>query len=271
MAVSGKLGETVYANTKHGLVARKAPKGGFTKDQPAFTGQKEKAAYVSPLAKEINDVVKEYNARFKSRQFWSEMLSNLRREKLNDRFLLLKTLEGMEINPDYPLKKINGSLLTVKKHKKSVVVRLDIQKHPDEGQYKANCYDYQAFLFSWDSTKKPAIVQVQLSEWISMDLNNPEVNFQFKKIHGLTHWLLILRQRLAVDHKDKRGIRYVEANVAEGMQIVKVDSFDKEELALWNQRQLELAKRKPSKIEVDTRERKGVVTAKEGTYTPPTL
>lgn len=257
MPISGKLDDKVYANTKHGIIVKAAPGPGLKGDQPAMTRQSSRTGYLNNLAKEINDIVKKHNARFKNAEFWTKMAERMRTEPENNRFLLLKTLVGIDINPNYPFKHLRREQVKVRKTKAGIEVLLDISSHPEPGQYEATCYDYEAYFFSWDKTKRTANVQIQLSQWISMESEPPEVVFEFEKPYGITHWLLMLRHRLGHELWASRGKEYVQANVAEGMQIIDVGSFNKEELAMWKAKQDEKLSRVSAKWQPDTRERKG--------------
>lgn len=98
--ISGKLDDRVYVDSKDGYLVRKAPKktGRKKKVQPAFDGQKKRARFINRLAGDLNTKIKGYCGNFKQTDFYRQLLTRFRREPLDNRYILLKQLERMEVN-----------------------------------------------------------------------------------------------------------------------------------------------------------------------------
>ena len=144
--------------------------------------------------------------------------------------MLLCQLKGMEINPSYPFAILGDCLVNVNEVKNKIAVNLKVTLHPEAGKHKADCYNYEVILLSWDKTKKPPLHTRQYSEWIGIRGGLPEFEFLFPKPAGITHWLLCLKIILGVNEKP------VEAFVARGMRFADTGSFDKKDLALLKNR-----------------------------------
>ena len=239
--ISGKIGDLVYAEGKYGRTVRKAPKPGSRKRDIALQMQNTRTKFLNGLAGELNRHFSIYHGRLKSADFYIRLQQCFRKEPIDNRFLLLLRLKGLEINNGYPLVKLGYSKLSIKGMASRINVNLKVEHHPNEGRYHANCYYNELFLLSWDKSKTPATVQQQFSEWIYCDAGKPEFEFAFPKPAGTTHWLLCLRQCLGVNETELPSLK------GEGMQIVEVGTFDKKELALWEKQIAEEEKRRQYK------------------------
>lgn len=226
--VKGKLGDKVYVSTKrHGYHMRNAPPPGSKKNEPAFKKQYSRALFLNQVAGEINKVLTIYAYNFKSNDFYQQcLLKRFRKEPLDNRFLMLQQLKGIDINPLYPFYKLGSCTTAVKGLKNNIQVTLRTREHPPRGKYMANCYYYEVSLLSWMKGDQPVTHSRQASNWIKIVGGHDEFEFLFPKPAGTTHWLLCLRQILGVDGKR------VEARKGESMQVTDVGSFDKKEIAL---------------------------------------
>ena len=101
--LSGKIGPTVYVDSKrYGPHVRMAVTAGAKKNEPALKTQYSRNGLLNGIASEINRVVGSYAQVLKPSSFYQELQRLLRKEPVDNRFLLLLQLAGMEINPDYP-------------------------------------------------------------------------------------------------------------------------------------------------------------------------
>jgi hypothetical protein len=242
---SGKFGDVVHVNSKtHGTYARKAVAAGTNKHQPALKQQYVRTKYINELASQVNAVIDAHAARFKPTKFYWNLLSCLRQEPLDNRFLLLRQLRGMEVDPDFPLRRLGVQKTSVKVLKNTFVVTLDVDKHPDEGRYKANCYSYEVVLATWDKTGKPPKHQLVPSYWVDMNGGHPVIELEFQRPAGVVHWMLCLRQRLG-----KSG-EVITAQRADAMQVVEVGSLDEKDHALLKKREEEAKKEQGKGIAV---------------------
>lgn len=95
LPISGKLGETVFVDGKQGSSVRAAPEAGSKKDEPALKEQYSRTRYLNRLAGGINSVVDKYAGNLKVSNFYNLLNKHFRKEPLDNRFLLLKQVEGM--------------------------------------------------------------------------------------------------------------------------------------------------------------------------------
>jgi hypothetical protein len=225
--LSGRYGNDVHvqSNTFDPYV-RKAPKTGTRKDEPAFKAQHSRTRTLNTLAGEITSIIDRYYPNFKRAELYRRILKHFRKEPLDHRCLLLQQLKGMEINEDYKFSWLGQSWVKLAGVKKKILVSLHVLMHPLPGTKEANSYYFDLLLFTWDKSKKPAMIQRQMSEWVYLKNGEPEFEFEFDKPTGIKQWLLCVRIRLGINEKE------IEANVAEGIQFADAGSFDKQDLAL---------------------------------------
>jgi hypothetical protein len=257
---SGTIDDKVYVKGKKGQhYVRKKQKEGLGRTRPTIVQNFKRTGFLNGISSSINRVIKKHNPIFHQGDFYTRMNICLRTEPSNHRFLLLRTLKNLEVNTLYPLHKLNFSSLTVTGKDKSIEVRLQVINHPDSpDKYDATCYDYELILFSWNNTEEPPLIQTELSPWIYMHAAKPTIIFNFDKREGITHWVLFLRQRLGFKIEGRKE-EYVEAKVAEGMQLVEVGSFDEADLKLLEEKQQAIANMKRAVRAVDNRERRGII------------
>ena len=187
------------------------------------------------------------------------MNKRLRAEPSNNRFLLLMALKNIEVHPGYPLNNLHSGSLTVTGKRNSIEVCLQVEAHPYPGRYKANCYDYELMLLSWNKSNEPPAVEIQSSPWIPIKRAMPAVSFSFEKRKDARHWALFLRQRLAVKSPGREE-QYVEAKVGEGMQLLEVGSFVAADIKLLEEKKKAgVDSKKPEARQPDKRERKGII------------
>ena len=259
--ISGTIDGKVYVKGKNGKYhVRKMQEPGLGKDRPPIARNFNRTGFLNSISSSINRVIKKHNPIFHPGDFYNRMNICLRTEPINNRFLLLRTLKNIEVNTEYPLRKLNYSLLSITGKEKSIEISLQVINHPDPGKYDASCYDYELMLFSWNNTEEAPMVETNLSPWISMRDPKPAITFQFNKREDITHWVLFLRQRLGFkpEGRDEQYV-YVEAKVAEGMQLMEVGTFDEAELKLLEEKNITIANRVRAVRQVDSRERKGVI------------
>jgi len=209
---------------------KKSRKPTSKRNEPAFKAQLIRTKFLNDLAGELNRVIAHYYTDFKPADLYHRLQKQFRKEPLDNRFLLLLQLVGMEINPVYPLAKLGHAGLRVEAVKKNISITLDTLSHPDPGKHRANGYYHELLLFCWDKTKKPARVSRQLSDWIRPGGPRPQFEFVFPLPANATHWLLCLRQSLGVNEVD------IGAKVTMGMAVVEAGSFDKKDMALVEKR-----------------------------------
>lgn len=230
--LSGKFGDVVHVDSnRYDRHVRKAVAPGSKKNEPALKQQYARTKYLNVLASEINSTIRGYYGNLKPSTFYQELQSRFRKEPLNNRFLLLLQLKGMEVNPAYPLSKLGNQVTEVSVVKNKIIVNLQAKAHPAAGKHKANCYCYEVLLLTWDKGKKPAAYNYQLSDWVYLSNGKPEIEFTFRRTTETVHWLLFLRQQLGVDEN------VIGVLAADGMQVVGAGSLDKKDLELLKKRE----------------------------------
>lgn len=233
----GKIGDQVHVDGKYGPSVRRAPKDGSKKDEAALEEQYTRTAYLNKLASELNRIIRAYGGPLKSTDFYRLLQKRFRKEPLNNRFLLLKQLEGMEVNLIYPLHKLGDARVTTTTTQKKMTVRLEVLYHPSHyvGTYKANCYSYEVSLVSWLNGDEPASHTRQFSEWISLKDGLPDFEFEFNRPAGTVHWLVCLKQQVGYNEEP------IPSFCAEGMQIITAGTFNKKDMELFTKRKEEKA------------------------------
>jgi hypothetical protein len=154
---------------------------------------------------------------------------------LNNRFLLLKQLEGMDVHPKYPLNKLGDARLTVSTTAKEITVGLQVLLHAPEwvGSHKANCYAYEVTLLCWTKSATAAVHTRQFSEWVYLTDGLPEFEFSFVRPTGAIHWLVCVKQQAAYNEEQ------IPSRCAEGMQLITAGTFNKKDIELLAERQEE--------------------------------
>ena len=232
--ISGKVDDKVHVGSKYGQLLRNAPKK-TNKGKAALEQQYNRTGLLNNLAGELNRIIGNYSGKLKPPNFYQVLQKRFRKEPLNNRFLLLKQLERLEVNPTYPLNKLGDVRVTVQATPKKIRVQLNALYHPSDyaGRYKTNCYTYEVSLLCWNKSTRPAIPARQFSEWIYLTDGLPEFEFQFPRPAGTVHWLVCVKQQAGVNEEPIPSFR------AEGMRIMSVGSADKKEMDLLTKREEE--------------------------------
>jgi hypothetical protein len=229
--ISGKHDDHVHIDSnRYPGHMRKAVSPGTKRNEPALKEQYTRTRYLNQLASEVNSIVERYSDDLKPSSFYEELHKCFRKEALNNRFLLLLQLRGMEVNPAYPLSKLGSRFVNVRVSKNKIVVNLQVIQHPSAGKYKADCYELQVLMVTWGKTVN---AEAQFSNWLYMESGRPEYDFEFDRKPDMTHWLLCLRLRLGIKEKP------IGMLPTTGMQIIDTGSFVKKDLQILKKREKE--------------------------------
>ena len=233
--INGKFDDEVFVKTKYGRHVRKAPKKGTKKDESALKQQYNRTGFLNTLAGELNKVIGAYAGPLKPNGFYQALQQRFRKEPVNNRFLLLKQLEGMEVNSKYTLNKLGEATVTVQATEKLITVNLHVLFHPSKyiGRYRANCYTYEVSLLCWEKGAGPSSHARQFSQWIYLKDGLPDFDFQFARPAGTVNWLVCLKQQAGTNEEP------IPSFCAEGMKIVSAWTSDKKDLALLSEREEE--------------------------------
>lgn len=231
ITLSGKHREDVHVDSsRYPTHIRKTVRPGTKKHEPGFMKEYTRTAYLNQLASEVNNIISANSDGIRPRSFYEELHRRFRREPLDNRFLLLLQLKGMEVNPGYPLGKLGTQDISVSVLKKTIEVNVRIKNHPPTGKHDANCYEVQAMMITWG---KRVSHEVQLSEWLDMGPRYADLYFDFHAKPNTEHWLLCLLIRLGINKKP------ITVMAATGMQIIEAGSFVKEDMEIFEKRQKE--------------------------------
>jgi hypothetical protein len=223
---SGKMGNDVFVQSnRYGPHVRKRPKPGSKKNQAAIKQNYKRTALLNSLASEVNRIIGSASEGHKHQSFYFNVQKRFRKQPLNNRFLLLHSLKGMDVHPRYTINHLAGRHdITINTQKNRFVINLRVKAHAQE-QFNTNCYSYELLFLSWNKTAKPAQYDRQLSEWIYLKGPKPEFEFLFPKPTGTIHWMLCVKQKMGIDGEPG-------SFKAQGMHVAEVQTLDKKELAL---------------------------------------
>lgn len=229
--INGQLNDVVYfASTKYGYHTRKARQKKSKKNLDALHAQNRRNSFLNGLAGELRNVISAYSGSLLPSGFYHSLLRRFRREALDNRYLLLRTLDGMEINPSYPFSAHGACQCAVTATDSRFIVRLMIDIHPQRGQYNSNCYCYEVLLLCWTTEQRSCTSTCQYSEWINYHDPEPVFEFKFPRKANTMHWLLCLRKRMGVNEKE------IESFTSDGMKIAAVGTFDEADEKILTQR-----------------------------------
>lgn len=249
-SISGKFNDVVHvqSNTYKPHV-RKAIAEGGNKDEPAFKAQHERTIFLNRLAADLNKIFAHHSGLLKPKTFYHDVQKRLRKEPLNNRFLLLMQLKEMEVNKGYKLSRLSYHSVDVSRFKNKLNVALHIKGHAESSsKHKADCYCYEVMFVSWTKGANAGIVQRQLSDWVSMDGELPVFDFKFELGRGVVHWMLCLRVMLGMGEEE------IGLAGAEGMAVVEVGSLDKGDWALLEARGKESVALETGSMSMNVRE-----------------
>jgi len=247
--LTGKFDDKLIVDSAaYGMYVRTLVEEGSKKNEPALKLQYSRTKFLNNLASEVNQIVQTFGSLIKFRNFYTSVLSRFRKEPLNNRFLLLQQLKGMELSERYPRAKFGDCVITGKELKNIFRINLKVETHPYPLEHNADCYYYELLFATWAKGNKKPIGARMASDWILMKDPRPEFDFDFKLPPGTVHWMVCVRQILGVN---KTVIENMEA---EGLQIMEVGTRDKKDEAILIKRAAEPKNPEPKKA-VETLER----------------
>jgi len=231
----GKLGDNVFTNgSLTGPRVRRAPKPSAKPKSPEFIYNKERIHKLSKLASGINNVLKNYHPDLRSKRFYSNMMKRFTKQVTENRFLILESIKGMDINPVYPYSRMGTAHVNIEIKKKKLIVSLRTTMHAKiKTMEEIEDYSYSLLLLTWG--RKPFEVghQQQYSDWIARDEEgHHEFSFEFDMPRSTIHWMLCLHQTMGFGSDDEVPVAY------QAMTIHEVGSLLPEDLAIIEERKL---------------------------------
>ena len=232
--LTGKFEDKLIVDSPtYGTYVRSLVKEGSKKNEPALKLQYRRTKFLNNLASEVNQVVRTFGSLIKFYNFYTAVLSRFRKEPLNNRFLLLQQLKGMELSERYRRAKFGDCVVTGKELKNAFRINLKVETHPYPLEHDADSHYYDLLFVTWAKGNKKPVASRMISDWIFIKDPLPEFDFDFKLPPGTVHWMVCVRQILGVN-------RIVIENMeAEGLQIMEVGTRDKKDEAILKKRAAE--------------------------------
>lgn len=214
--VSGTFGDHVITQgKKQGGVIRRRPKKTTKARSDSFNRQLSRTVFLNKLASQLNKLVHHYYPLLRPRDLYARLLGHLRKEPLDNRFLLLKILKGFEIHPRYQLNRLSIPKLEISQNEDILKIDLLAEGYqPDPEKFPAWCYEL--ILACWTEGDEEPLHSRQYSDWIEARNRQAYFEFEFTLPAGTLHWLLLIHQRGRALNGDTelmalQGIRIVEA------------------------------------------------------------
>jgi hypothetical protein len=225
---SGKMGELVYVNSPtYGSYTRKTVAPGTKKDEPGIKEQYTRTVLLNGIASDVNTVVKNYAGSFKPSKFYERVQSLIRGAPVDDRYILLKQLRGMEVHPEHSFESLCSVSYSSAYTKKTLSITLTTEVRPLAGEFRADSYSYAVIVTTWGKAGREVDADCQWTEWVPIKDKKPVFEFEFERPAASKHWLLCVQVLLGKNEER------IENMKAEGMQVIDAGSFDKRDLALF--------------------------------------
>ena len=195
---------------------------GNKRDEPALKQNYTRAKVVDGLASNINRIFKDASYRNKHEKFYFKLLKCFLRQPSNNRFVLLNSVNGMDLHPRYTLGNLPGAQqMVVTADKQNLNVTLTVKYQPQK-DHRFNCYCYELLLLTWNKKSEEPTYFRDYSDWIDPKEPEPEFDFSFKRQRGVVHWLLCLMKQMG------RSKKFVSVKL-QGMRIMEVGTFNKQD------------------------------------------
>jgi len=217
--VSGTLGSITFVQTRKGTVVRRAR--GTVKDAECNDSLKEQGQLnylVNPPARLVNNFVKSYALTFKKSDLWQDMQSRMRKSGGDNFASVLHCLEGLEVNPKYPLDRIMPDAQVRVEHAQGIMT---MELHYTSFFFNAvpaDCYCYEmVVLFANDECKLIDTVQIN-SGWLVFKDARQSNATSFEMPSGAAYYVVLLkveggRKGIAIEEKPAMGIRVMKAGI----------------------------------------------------------
>ena len=234
-----------------GLPERKPRRPKFATPQavhPDFEKQISRTVFVNNLAADLNSIIKEYFDRYKISDFYQRAQSKMRKEPLNNPFLLIRRLREMDLHPRYPLGALGShKLTTAVKKKKELEVSVGVNAFETKALRNHNkSYSLKLILICWLYNINKPVHFCQDSEWLHYAEKDMIFDFNFTLPKNTRFFMICLWHMQGNDEIRDLNMR------ANAMRIIQVDSLDEEDSALAKERDDAAKYNEPKKPKPDT-------------------
>lgn len=217
--LQGTIYDLTFVESKAYGSHTRAPRGTHKEAEcnETLTRNYKRTSVLNAAGSPVNRALKQACGNFIQRNLWEKILSRMRTCKSNEVVELLGTLEGLELNECYALKRFGDPVRTeVKKGQKNLEVLLHRTEHPlFERKLKADCYYYELTII-WISKENQYTTESMKTEWISMADPPSSYAFAFKKPKAAQFYLLCLKLQAGKEQRVKdvfpaMGARIIES------------------------------------------------------------
>ncbi len=144
------------------------------------------------------------------------MLSRMRKAKSDDTVVLLKALEGLELNSKYPLERfVHSPSLEVENSKKKITVHFH-NSMPPRIKSTDTLYRYELYLLLLAKESQNDVVMMAGSAWMNVGDSSGEMVFTYDLPFTVKHYVLCLHFMSGQDGKATGTL------ASRGMKIVGV-------------------------------------------------
>lgn len=211
------------------MAKKSSPKKPRRKSNPVLKAQYTSTAFFNTLASQILHPLREQADRTMVKtDFYRLLLKRFRRVPQHNfhRWLLIRTLRDVEVNPNYILEKAGVVHTKVRAEKKKLWVQLDVRMHPSgkTRYHQADSNYFEIILIAWTKKDEPPHVLVNETDWIDISGPLPSFDIPLDKPASITHWLLFVHGLLG---KNNKPIGTVEAR---GIRCMEVGTFDQKDM-----------------------------------------
>ncbi|WP_332732652.1 hypothetical protein [Flavihumibacter sp.] len=199
---------------------------------PDFEKQTSRTVLINNLAADLNRILEGHGEHYKVSNFYQRTQAKMRKEPLNNPFLLYRRLRGMDIHPRYPLTALGDTQITARILKKK---RLEVNVMANAFanmamRHDTNCYSYKLVLICWQYNVKKPVHFSQESEWLHYTAKDMVIDFFFDLPKDTRFFMLCLAHCQGKDNIHDPLMR------CNAMRIMQVDTLDEEDAALAKER-----------------------------------
>jgi len=186
--------EVVYVNShtygKHTRAARGSKTPVTVND--VLASHAKKTGAINAAAKAVYDVLKLYSGNFREGQLWQHILSRMRKAKSMDPEDLFLSLDEMEINSRYALKRFgNEPMFTIENKKKQLQIEMKPFMPPHLNK-NDDSYQYELIILLFNSKGACVHHEAEQTKWFK-GKEKPDMQvFNFQKPANAKHYLLCL-------------------------------------------------------------------------------
>lgn len=215
--LSGTIGGITFVHTKRGTIVRRT-RGSIKKAVCNERLQEEcnRNGIVNSTARLVHDFIARYAKSFKQSNLWQQMQRSMRKSFTNNVYGLLQTLEGMEINPNYPMHKIAGQAEVLTETAEGIMtVEIRAGNLSFTNTLNVDCFYAEAtLLFGDDEARLVETIQVN-TDWLLLKNSTRAFITSFEIPAGSRNYALLLKvqggkNEKAIEDKRTMAIRLMK-------------------------------------------------------------